>query len=138
MSESVGDVEDWSLQAIVRGSSGEFGKIEDMEMDGQDLLFDQHHHHRRHSQFDGDIFTSFRDILEGSSDELEDLYKPFYYTPTTTAAATITSCFPDQTVVEFQEQTLTSQDKPSPNPSPPASPVPAAVTPLYTPKYKKR
>ncbi|KAK6137388.1 hypothetical protein DH2020_028860 [Rehmannia glutinosa] len=33
-------MEDWSLQAIVRGSSGDLAKIVDIEMDGQDPFFD--------------------------------------------------------------------------------------------------
>lgn len=130
MSELVADMEDWSLQAIVRGSSGDYGKMV-MDMDGPDLF----HHHLHQQQFDQDLL-SFPDInLEGStasSDELEDLYKPFY--PATTSFS-----LPDQAVLEFHELNA-ADDKPSHDQSDQSSvtsPV-ASVAAVYTPKYKKR
>ncbi|KAH6783325.1 hypothetical protein C2S52_008284 [Perilla frutescens var. hirtella] len=140
MSELVADMEDWSLQAIVRGSSGDFGKIDDMdmEMDGPDSFLDAlatNHHHR----FDRDLYAGFPDIFESStcsSDELEDLYKPFY--PATTSSLSL----PDQTILDFQEQNI-AEDKPLPpshdqsDQSSVTSPV-ASATAVYTPKYKKR
>ncbi|KAL1551952.1 WRKY transcription factor [Salvia divinorum] len=129
MSELISDVEDWSLQAIVRGSSGEFGKIADMEMDGPDSFFqslasDYHH------QFDQDLRASFPDIFDGSSgDELEELYKPFYPATTDQAAA-----------ADFQELNA-GEGKASPNQSDQSSvtsPVAAVTAVNYTPKYKKR
>nr|AKA27922.1 WRKY protein [Salvia miltiorrhiza] len=127
---------DWSLQAIVRGSSGEFGK---MDMDGPDsflqALTSDHHH-----QFDQDLRSSFPDIFEGSTgssgDELEELYKPFYPAPVSHES------LPDHTTLEFQEQEQNAaEDKPSTHDqsdqSSVTSPV-ASVTAVYTPKYKKR
>lgn len=133
MSELVADMEDWSLQAIVRESSGEFGKMV-MDMDGPDSFLDALASTHHHQQFDQDL-TSFPDFFEGStgsSDELEELYKPFY--PATTSFS-----LPDQAVLEFQEQNV-AEDKPSQDQSDQSSvtsPV-ASVAAVYTPKYKKR
>ncbi|KAG6388277.1 hypothetical protein SASPL_153479 [Salvia splendens] len=85
-------MEDWSLQAIVRGSSGEFGK---MEMDGPDSFFQS-------LASDQDLRAAFPDIFDG--DELEELYKPFY--PATTTHS-------DQTTQELNA----AEDKASPNQS---------------------
>lgn len=131
MSELVADMEDWSLQAIVRGSSGDLGNLVDMDTD---------HHHRSFSesyqqQFDHDFFPSFADIFEvstGSSDELEELYKPFYYPGT--------GSLPGQTVADNPKENA-AEDKQLPHDqsdqSSGTSSV-ASVTPAYTPKYKKR
>lgn len=133
----VADMEDWSLQAIVRGSSGDFAKIVALEMDGGDSFMDiaatTHHDDR----FDGEFLSSFPEIFEvsiGSSEELEELYKPF-----------VKHSFPAQSsVLHFQEQvqqidvvedkrTAHDQSDQSSGNSCVAR-VPAA----YTPKYKKR
>lgn len=132
-------MEDWSLQAIVRGSSGDFGKIEDMEMDGQDSFMDVLATTNLHHRFDRDLYAGFPDIFEGptcSSDELEDLYKPFYPAKTSSSLS-----LPDQTILDFQEQNVAeekkSQSHDQSDQSSVTSPV-ASVTAVYTPKYKKR
>ncbi|KAL8556728.1 hypothetical protein ACS0TY_004260 [Phlomoides rotata] len=133
MSELVADMEDWSLQAIVRGSSGDFEKnIFDMNMDDQNRSFFESYQ----QQFDHDFLPSFPDIFEvstGSSDELEELYKPFYYSAPS---------LPDnQTVVEHPEENAAVDKLKLPHDqsdqSSGTSSV-ASVTPSYTPKYKKR
>ncbi|KAG6389259.1 hypothetical protein SASPL_150724 [Salvia splendens] len=115
-------MEDWSLQAIVRGTSGQFRKIGDMEMDGPDSFLTI----SDHQLFDHNLRASFPDIFESfpgsSSDELEELYKPFY--PATS--------LPDQTAAESQPQNADQSDQSSVT-----SPV-ANANPVYTPKYKKR
>ncbi|XP_047973864.1 WRKY transcription factor 22-like [Salvia hispanica] len=114
-------MEDWSLQAIVRGSSGEFGMIGDMEVDGPDSFLTSDH-----QLFDHNFRASFPDIFESfpgsSGDELEELYKPFY--PATS--------LPDHTAAESQPQNADQSDQSSVS-----SPV-AGANPVYTPKYKKR
>lgn len=135
MAELVADMEDWSLQAIVRGSSGDFGKIVDIDMDGQSSVFGTSATH--HQLFDQDFLASFPDIFEvstGSSDELEELYKPFY---------PVTHSLPDHTVLDFQEQrqqNVAEDHKQAHDQSDQSSGTSsvASVTAAYTPKYKKR
>ncbi|KAI3468684.1 hypothetical protein Pfo_025347 [Paulownia fortunei] len=135
MAELVADTEDWSLQAIVRGSSGDFAKIVDIDMDGQDSFFDVSATHH-HQQFDREFLASFPEIFElstGFSDELEDLYKPFY---------PVTHSLPERTVLDFQEQLQqnVAEDKQAHDQSDQSSgnSCVARVTAGYTPKYKKR
>ncbi|XP_073301883.1 WRKY transcription factor 22-like isoform X1 [Primulina huaijiensis] len=78
------DMEDWSLQAIVRGSSGDLSKIADMD------TFDRYHDDNLFSDFisggyqsiDHEFFASFPGIFDREMDSrngLEELYKPFYH-----------------------------------------------------------
>ncbi|GER33041.1 WRKY DNA-binding protein 27 [Striga asiatica] len=133
MAELVADVEDWSLQAIVRGSSGDFAKMNvDMGFDGQDPF--------------SDMLTSFPDMFDlstGSSDELEGLYKPFY-----TASQNNTYELPNQTVIEFQGQAKPDGSGEEANYKPAhddlysdqssGNSFVAGAAAGYTPKYKKR
>ncbi|KAL0393594.1 UNVERIFIED_CONTAM: putative WRKY transcription factor 29 [Sesamum latifolium] len=133
------DMEDWSLQAIVRGSSGDYAaKIEDInDMDGLDSSFDvletcRHHHHQ---QFGLDSFPEIFELPTGFADELEELYKPFYPVAGSDPAKT--------TVLDFQEQLpqeVSSEDKPGEGQSDQSSGprLPGRVTAGYTPKYKRR
>ncbi|KAK4490770.1 hypothetical protein RD792_001478 [Penstemon davidsonii] len=107
------DIENWSLEAIVRGSSGNFTEIGDIDMEGQDSLLDGtlgNHH---------EFFATFPEIFEINdfSDELEELYKPFY--PAKSSS-----------VIEFEDQKLRQPAGCV------ARPNPAAAN--YKPKYKKR
>ncbi|KAK6137427.1 hypothetical protein DH2020_028850 [Rehmannia glutinosa] len=109
-------MEDWSLQAIVRGSSGDLAKIVDIEMDGQDPFFDS---------------------SIGSSDELEEICKPFY----TAAHSNLSSA---QTVLEFQEQRPQNinvvEDKPTNDQSDQSTGTSSVVrvTAGYTPKIQEK
>ncbi|KAK6158267.1 hypothetical protein DH2020_005581 [Rehmannia glutinosa] len=132
-------MEDWSLQAIVRGSSGDLAKIVDIEMDGQDPFFDVSPTHH-HQLFDQEFLANFPEIFEssiGSSDELEEICKPFY----TVTHSNLSSA---QTVFEFQEQRPQNinvvEDKPTNDQSDQSTGTSSVVrvTAGYTPKYKKR
>ncbi|XP_073134109.1 WRKY transcription factor 22-like [Henckelia pumila] len=92
------DMEDWSLQAIVRGSSGDLStKIEDMDTCdrdyGDNLFFD--FNSGGYQSIDHEFFASFPEIFDrdqmGSRNGLEELYMPFY------------NHVPAQSPFEFQE-----------------------------------
>ncbi|KAK4435404.1 putative WRKY transcription factor 29 [Sesamum alatum] len=123
------DMEDWSLQAIVRGSSGDYTKIVDIN----DVQVSGTCHH--YQQFDQRFLASFPEDFElptGFRDELEELYKPFYPVPGSDPAKS--------TVLDIQEQLpqeVSSEDKPGQDQSSGAG-LPARVTAGYTPKYKRR
>ncbi|XP_075522766.1 WRKY transcription factor 22-like [Primulina tabacum] len=79
-------MEDWSLQAIVRGSSGDLSKIADMDACdrdyGDNLFFD--FNSGGYQSIDHEFFASFPEIFDGergSRNGLEKLYKPFYHVP---------------------------------------------------------
>ncbi|GFP88936.1 WRKY transcription factor 22 [Phtheirospermum japonicum] len=132
-------MEDWSLQAIVRGSSGEFAniKFDHMEMNGQDPFFNASCHD--HQQFDAEFLTNFHEIFDvpttGSSDELKELYKPFY--------TANNHSLPAQTVFDFQEpenKVMADDHKPAhdSDQSTGTSCVARVTAGNYTPKYKRR
>ncbi|KAL3844544.1 hypothetical protein ACJIZ3_001947 [Penstemon smallii] len=107
------DIENWSLQAIVRGSSGNFTEIGDIDMDGK---------LGNHDEF----FATFPEIFEINdfSDELEELYKPFYPAKRKSSSSS-SSC----SVIEFEDHEK-------------QQPTGCVATPNlaanYRPKYKKR
>ncbi|XP_011081142.2 probable WRKY transcription factor 29 [Sesamum indicum] len=131
------DMEDWSLQAIVRGSSGDYSKIVDInDMDGLDSSFDVSETCHHHQKFDLASFPEFFELPTGFRDELEELYKPFYPVAGSDPAKTTT-------VLDFQEQLpqeVSSEDKLGPGRSDHSSGagLPSRVTAGYTPKYKRR
>ncbi|KAL0289779.1 UNVERIFIED_CONTAM: putative WRKY transcription factor 29 [Sesamum calycinum] len=102
------DMEDWSLQAIVRGSSGDYAKI--VDINGLDSSFAETCH--QHQQFGLDNFPELFQLPTGFGDELEELYKPFYPVEGSDPAKT--------TVLESQEQQpqeVSSEDKLGPGQS---------------------
>ncbi|KAL0312543.1 UNVERIFIED_CONTAM: putative WRKY transcription factor 29 [Sesamum radiatum] len=128
------DMEDWSLQAIVRGSSGDYAaKIVDInDMDGLDSSFDVSETCLHH---DLASFPEFCELPTGFRDELEELYKPFYPVAGSDPVKT--------TVLDFQEQLPqegSSEDKQGEGQSDQSSGavLPGRVTAGYTPKYKRR
>lgn len=130
MADFATHVEDWSLQAIVRESSGEFTKILDSHMDDPDSFFDASGSHNHH--LDREFFASFPEIFDLAADsygdELEGLYKPFY--PSTTS-------LPAQAVLDFQEHAVENDHNQIHGQSSGTAFV-ARANPAYTPKYKKR
>ncbi|KAL3818020.1 hypothetical protein ACJIZ3_003925 [Penstemon smallii] len=114
MSEFAADTEDWSLQAIVRESSGDFTKniVDLVNMDDQDSFFDDHH------QLIGcGVFACFSDE-NYFGDELEEFYKPFY--PVHKEEKVENVILPDQ--IDDQNCVIRG----------------SSPTPAYTPKYKRR
>ncbi|KAL0283814.1 UNVERIFIED_CONTAM: putative WRKY transcription factor 29 [Sesamum angustifolium] len=127
------DMEDWSLQAIVRGSSGDYAKI--VDINGLDSSFDVSETCHQHQQFGLDSFSELFELPTGFGDELEELYKPFYPVEGSDPAKT--------TVLESQEQQpqeVSPEDKLGPGQSDQSSGagLPSRVTVGYTPKYKRR
>ncbi|KAL6556408.1 WRKY transcription factor [Orobanche gracilis] len=136
MSELVrSDVEDWSLQAIVRGSSGDLAKMNlDTEMNGEDLFLDFSAADACSSHGDHhELFSSSPEIFNIPT-ELEELYKPFYNTAS--------HSFPAQAVLEFQTQRNTSglarDPKPAQSDVSSDNSTVARAAAGYTPKYRKR
>ncbi|KAL7122932.1 hypothetical protein ACP275_01G075200 [Erythranthe tilingii] len=130
----VADMEDWSLQAIVRGSSGDYAKIADTEMDGHDSFFDNH------GQFDPREFLSssaagFPEMFAGSSEELQELYKPFYHPAAVTTTTSTSPPVQTGTVLDFQQDQKLQNILEDDSKQKLARVSPAAA---YTPKYKKR
>ncbi|PIN07897.1 hypothetical protein CDL12_19530 [Handroanthus impetiginosus] len=134
------ELEDWSLQAIVRGSSGDYTKVADIDMndDDQNSLFDLSANYYHDQKFDREFLASFPEIFNvstGSGDELEELYKPFYPVP---------HALPAQAVLDFQEkrpQIDVAEEKQQGHDVSDqlsGSSSVARVTSGYTPKYKKR
>jgi WRKY transcription factor 22 len=124
-------MEDWSLQAIVRGSSGDFESNVDLDMNGQNPFWDAVSGTAHHQEFDREFFACFPEIFEastGSIDELEDLYKPFY-----PAAHPL----PAQAVLDFQERHA-AVGKRAHDQSSGTSSLSRAASDGYTPKYKRR
>ncbi|KAL3635607.1 WRKY transcription factor [Castilleja foliolosa] len=119
-------MEDWSLQAIVRGSSGEFSEIkfDHMEMNGQDPF--------SNDQFDVEFLNNFHEIFDmQTNDELNELYKPFC------TANNNDHSLPAQTVLDFQgPENKPTHDADQSTGTSCVGTVTAASN--YTPKYKKR
>ncbi|CAI9755477.1 unnamed protein product [Fraxinus pennsylvanica] len=118
-------MEDWGLQAVVRGFSGDFTNIINTGVDDQNSFFgiDQ--------KFDHGFIFDFPEIFNFSGDELEELYKPFY--------PAVTSSVPAETVVEFKEETpanVVQEKQTDYNPSETSDSTSMAAA--YTPKYKRR
>ncbi|KZV20971.1 putative WRKY transcription factor 29-like [Dorcoceras hygrometricum] len=132
MAEVVDGMEDWTLQAIVRQASGDhLTKILNMNNEDQrpNVEF---------SSIDREFLSSYPEIFDmsiGCSDELEELYKPFYrgvYHPLPT----------QQSGSEFQEKRFGNDvaDKHAneSDRSSGTSECVAKVDGAYTPKYKRR
>ncbi|KAL3652733.1 WRKY transcription factor [Castilleja foliolosa] len=127
-------MEDWSLQAIVRGTSDEYAKInfDHMAMNGQDpFSYDDASCHHRHQQLDAEFLTSFHEIFDFPTDDLKEIHKPFY---------SVTA----QTVLDFQgpenNKVMAEDHKPvqDSDQSTGTSCVARVTAGNYTPKYKKR
>ncbi|KAL6549922.1 WRKY transcription factor [Orobanche minor] len=138
MSELVrADVEDWSLQAIVRGSSGDLANMNlDTEMNGEDLFFDFSAAAASCSSHDDhhELFAGYSPEIFNIPTELEELYKPFY----NTACRSL----PAQTVLEFQVQRNPNGSAQDHNPAESdvssGNSTVARASAGYTPKYRKR
>ncbi|KAG8375020.1 hypothetical protein BUALT_Bualt10G0056100 [Buddleja alternifolia] len=123
-------MEDWSLQAIVRGTSADYTKIVDVEKDGQDWFFDlsgTDHEKKFDQEFLDSNFPGIFDVSIGSGDELEELYKPFYGVSPSLAA---------QTVLDFQEQLPGNVDEVHKKADHESDH--SLETRVYAPKYKRR
>ncbi|XP_051136835.1 WRKY transcription factor 22-like [Andrographis paniculata] len=111
-------MEDWSLQAIVRGPSGDLSKMSENQKVpfSDDVVSDSIH--CRHG-FDGEFLLSF-------PDELQDFYKPFY-------PAASADSLPAEAAGEFQQQNVGHDGK-----SDRSSETAAAAAAACVPKYKRR
>ncbi|KAL2544255.1 WRKY transcription factor 22 [Forsythia ovata] len=121
-------MEDWDLQAVVRGSSGDFTNIVNTDLDKK-IFFG----FSNDQKFDHEFLFDFPEIFEAvnvSGDQLEDLYKPFY---------PVANSVPSETIVEFKEETpenAVQEKQIDYNPSETSDSTPRATA--YTPKYKRR
>ncbi|XP_051151525.1 WRKY transcription factor 22-like [Andrographis paniculata] len=131
-------VEDWSLQAIVRGSSGDFTRIVDVEMDGHDSF-----HHHRHllldDQHEGRVCDGgfHNNNNNNIVDELEELYKPFLSSNCSDRAVHL----PVRTVLHFQDHNVSSAAAAGDHHNQPPGPPVLQQSPIrapYSPKYKRR
>lgn len=136
MCDVVDSMEDWSLQAIVRQSSGDHStKILDINNEDDqkpDVRFPAIHHEFRLS------YPEFFDMSIGScSDELEELYKPFYPgfchpLPTQKLGPEFQENRPGN---DFEDKQAHESDRSSGTSTDCAAKADGGV---YTPKYKRR
>ncbi|CAI9784629.1 unnamed protein product [Fraxinus pennsylvanica] len=125
-------MEDWGLQAVVRGSSGDFTNIINTDIFQQSFFG-----FSSHQKFDNEFVYDFPEIFEAvnvSGDELEELYKPFY--------PTVANSVPAQTVLQFEEEspaesTVNQEKQAQSFPSDQTSDSTTRAI-AYKPRYKRR